>query len=51
LNYEGKTIVIKDFFAVSSNFLELFDLTLLQGDKENVLQHSGQALLSESFAR
>ena len=51
LSYEEKKIIVKDTYAVSSDFLELFDLHLLQGEKEDALQRTGQALISESFAR
>jgi putative ABC transport system permease protein len=51
LSYEGKNHVIKDFYLVNSQFLNIFDLTLLKGVKDEALQHTGQVLISESFAR
>ena len=51
LNYQGEKIIVKDFYEVNSDFLEVFDLPLLQGDKENALSHKKQALISEKLAQ
>ena len=51
LTYEGKPRVINDFYMVSSDFLNVFDITLLHGQKEEALQRGSQMLISESFAR
>ena len=51
LTYEGKKIVVKDFFAVNPDFFKVFNLPLLNGNKEESLQRWGQALFSESFAK
>ena len=51
LSYEGRNQAIKVFYAVTSRFLDVFDLTLIHGVKENALQQSGQALISETLAR
>jgi putative ABC transport system permease protein len=51
LSFEGKSMAIRNAYAVSSNFLQVFDLTLLKGEKENAMKHGGQVLFSESFAR
>jgi putative ABC transport system permease protein len=36
---------------VNRDFLQVFDIPLLQGNKDDALQRRGQALISESFAR
>jgi putative ABC transport system permease protein len=51
LTYEGQKIVVKDFYAVNPDFLQVFDLPLLIGNTEESLQRWGQAFFSESFAR
>jgi putative ABC transport system permease protein len=51
LTYQGKPHAVNDFYAVSRDFLQVFDLPLLYGDKDNALQQRGQAIISESFAR
>ncbi|MDR2148300.1 MAG: ABC transporter permease [Tannerella sp.] len=51
LTYQDKIHVINEFYSVSRDFLEVFDLPLLQGDKGEALQRQGQMLISESFAR
>jgi putative ABC transport system permease protein len=51
LTYRGTHRVVNDFYQVSSDFLHLFDIPLLQGSKEEALQRDGQALISETLAR
>jgi len=51
LSYQGKNILINDCYTVNREFFNLFDLPLLYGDYEKVLQGQRQILLSESFAR
>jgi putative ABC transport system permease protein len=51
LSYQGKKVIVKDAYAVNHDFLNVFDLPLLYGEIENVLQRRGQVLFSESFAR
>ena len=51
LHYQGKKMVIKNFYEVNNEFLQVFDIPLLQGDKENALNHRGQALVSEKLAQ
>ncbi|MDR2145386.1 MAG: ABC transporter permease [Tannerella sp.] len=48
---KGEQHIVNDFYMVNSDFLHVFDLPLLQGDKNDALQRKGQALISESFAR
>ena len=51
LTHQGARRVVNNFYAVSRDFLHLFDITLLHGQKEEALQQRGQAIISESFAR
>ncbi|MCL2245901.1 MAG: hypothetical protein FWC10_02170 [Lentimicrobiaceae bacterium] len=51
LAYKEKKEIIKDFYAINSQFLDVFDLTFLHGTKEDVLQQKVQALISETLAR
>ena len=50
LSCQGKQHVVKDSYLVSPEFLQTFDLTLLQGSKDEALQNPNQALISESLA-
>jgi len=43
--------VVNDFYQVTPDFLHVFDMLLLHGDKNEALQRKGQVLISESFAR
>ena len=43
--------VVNDFYMVDHDFLNVFDIPLLHGDKNEALQRNGQVLISESFAR
>jgi len=51
LTYQGNHHVVNDFYQVNRDFLQVFDLPLLYGDKDEALQQKGQAIVSESFAR
>ena len=51
LTYQDKRFVINDFYLVNRDFLQVFDIPLLQGDKNDALQRRGQMLISESFAQ
>jgi putative ABC transport system permease protein len=51
LSCGGEQRVVNKFYQVNRDFLEAFDIPLLQGDKNDVLQREGQAIISESFAR
>ena len=51
LTYQGNHRVVNDFYQVNRDFLQVFDLRLLYGDKDEALQQKGQAIVSESFAR
>ncbi|GHU63886.1 cell division protein FtsX [Bacteroidia bacterium] len=50
LTYNGKSLVVDDFYFVSSNFFKVFDYKLLQGDG-SVLDSPEKALVSERFAK
>lgn len=47
----GTNRVVNDFYMVNKDFLQVFDVPLLRGHKNEALQRKGQALISESFAR
>ena len=51
LSYQGGQRIVNDFYQVNRSFLQVFDLPLLYGDKDNALQQKGRAIVSESFAR
>jgi putative ABC transport system permease protein len=51
LMHKGKHHVVNDFYIVNRHFLQVFDIPLLYGDKNDALQRKAQALISESFAR
>ncbi len=51
LTYQEKHPIINDLYMVNSDFLDVFDIPLLHGDKDEALQRNGQVLISESFAR
>ncbi len=51
LTYQGERRIVNNFYSVNRDFLHVFDIPLLHGDKDNALQRNGQALISESFAR
>jgi putative ABC transport system permease protein len=51
LTYEGERRVVNNFYMVNSDFFHVFDIPLLYGDRNDVLQRRGQAVLSEKFAR
>ena len=51
LSYEGKNQVVKDLYAVNNQFLDIFDLELIHGEKDNALQQREHALISETLAR
>ena len=51
MTYQHKHSVINDFYMVTSEFLQVFDIPLLHGDKNQALQNLGQLMISESFAK
>ncbi|MDR0661752.1 MAG: ABC transporter permease [Prevotellaceae bacterium] len=51
LSYQGEQRIVNDFYQVNRNFLQVFDIQLLQGDKNDAPQRRDQVLISESFAR
>lgn len=51
LKHKGKTYLSDDLYLVSSNFFEVFDFQLLQGDKTTVLETPEKAVISKSYAR
>jgi len=51
LTCQGTHRIVNDFFMVDRNFLQVFDIQLIQGSKDEALLQRGQVLLSESFAR
>ena len=51
LTCQGTHHIVNDFYLVNRDFLQVFDIPLIQGSKDEALQQKGQVLLSESFAR
>lgn len=51
LIYGGNHLVVNDLYMVNREFLRVFDIPLLQGEKDKALQRQDQVLISESFAR
>ena len=51
LTYQDNHRVVNNFYSVKRDFLQVFDLPLLYGDKDDALQRRGQVIISESFAR
>jgi putative ABC transport system permease protein len=51
LTYRGEHRIVNDFYQVNRDFLQVFDVPLLQGNKDDALQRWGQVLISESFAQ
>ena len=48
---EGKSEIVNDFIFASSNFFEVFDFPLIDGDKGSVLDAPGKVVVSKSYAR
>jgi putative ABC transport system permease protein len=48
---DGKPEIINDFYFATSNFFEVFDFKLLQGESGTVLRAPGNVAISESYAR
>jgi putative ABC transport system permease protein len=51
MKYNEQYIVINQAFECDSTFFEVFDVKLLVGDPENILNSPGSMVVSESFAR
>ena len=51
LTYRGNHHIINNFYSVTSEFLNVFTVPLVWGDKNKALQRQGQILISESFAQ
>ena len=51
LTYNGMNHVANDLYMVSSDFLHVFDIPLLHGDKNEVLLRDNQVLISENYAQ
>ena len=51
LTSQGESRIVNNFYQVNRHFLQVFDLPLVEGYKEEALQQSGQVLISESFAK
>ena len=51
LTCKENTLVINDFLSVNREFLEVFDIPLLQGNKNESLQRGNQVLISERLAK
>ncbi|MDR2913609.1 MAG: ABC transporter permease [Tannerella sp.] len=51
IEYAGKSEIINDFYLVTSNFFEVFDFRLLEGDKNTVIDAPGKIAISKKYAR
>jgi len=51
LTYQGKPMVINNFYFTTSNFFQVFDYRLLQGNAENVLNSPEKVVVSEWLAK
>lgn len=51
LGYKAKKIVVPSFMWVDSTFFRMFDFPLLKGNRQTVLNGSGDAVISESLAK
>lgn len=51
LTKDGKPEIINDFYLVTSNFFHVFGYTLLEGNKNTVLDAPGKVVISESYAK
>ncbi len=48
---DGKSEVINNFYLASSNFFELFDFKLIEGEKKSVINAPGKVAISERYAK
>lgn len=51
MHYDGKIDILRNFYFASSNFFEAFDFTLLEGDRQSILDTPGKGVVSRSYAR
>ncbi len=51
LRHEGKNYLLNHFYFVSSNFFDVFDFRLLEGEPQTALDTPEKALISRSYAR
>ena len=49
--YNNQKTIVPSFMWVDSSFFQMFDFPLLKGNREHVLETSGNAVLSESLAK
>ena len=51
VSYNAKKIIVPSFMWVDSTFFRMFDFPLLKGERNRVLNGSGDAVISESLAK
>lgn len=51
LGYKAKKTIVPSFMWVDSTFFRMFDFPLLKGNRQTVLNGSGDAVISESLAK
>jgi len=51
LESQGKQVIIDNFYSGSSNFFNVFDYRLLQGEPDKALDAQGKVVISERLAR
>ena len=51
LEYEGRSEIVNDFYVATSNFFEIFDFPLLEGDKSHVIDAPEKVVISRRYAR
>jgi putative ABC transport system permease protein len=51
LRYQGEHRIVNDVYQVNRDFFQVFDLPMLQGNKDEAMLRQGQVLISESFAQ
>lgn len=51
VGYKSKKIIVPSFMWVDSTFFRMFDFPLLKGNRNTVLNGSGDAVISESLAK
>jgi putative ABC transport system permease protein len=51
MKYNEKYIIVSEAFECDSTFFNVFDVEMLVGNPDNILNNPGSMVVSESFAR
>lgn len=51
LEYDGRSEIVNDFYVATSNFFEIFDFPLLEGNKSHVMDAPEKVVISRRYAR